>query len=64
MPSMLTLIKYVAYEFQPAFNHYLETLVSSSVRNLKELVDWNRQHADMELPIGTRIWTFTNDSLP
>lgn len=41
----------MSYEFQPAFNHYLETLVSSSVRNLKELVDWNRQHADMELPI-------------
>ncbi|EHK42024.1 hypothetical protein TRIATDRAFT_268254 [Trichoderma atroviride IMI 206040] len=40
----------MSYEFQPAFNRYLETLDSSPVRNLKELVDWNRQHADKELP--------------
>ncbi|KAM0461455.1 hypothetical protein ACHAPV_004160 [Trichoderma viride] len=40
----------MSYEFQPALNRYLETLDSSSVRNLKELVDWNRQHADKELP--------------
>ncbi|PNP44257.1 hypothetical protein TGAMA5MH_03863 [Trichoderma gamsii] len=40
----------MSYEFQPAFNHYLETLVSSPVRNLKELVEWNRQHTDTELP--------------
>ncbi|KAK1244056.1 hypothetical protein MKX08_002194 [Trichoderma sp. CBMAI-0020] len=42
--------KFEAYEFQPALNKYLETLESSPVRNLKELVDWNRQHADKELP--------------
>lgn len=52
---MSTLTKFVAYEFQPALNRYLETLDSSSVRNLKELVDWNRQHADKELPKGTRV---------
>lgn len=60
---MPTLTKFAAYEFQPAFNHYLETLVSSSVRNLQELVDWNRQHADTELPKGMRQWTFINGSL-
>ncbi|KAL6701537.1 amidase signature domain-containing protein [Trichoderma pleuroticola] len=40
----------MSYEFQQVFNHYLETLDSSQVRNLQELVDWNRQHADRELP--------------
>lgn len=57
MPCLSTLTKFVAYEFQPALNRYLETLDSSSVRNLKELVDWNRQHADKELPKGMRIST-------
>lgn len=52
LPNLTTC---VAYEFQPAFNHYLETLVSSPVRNLKELVEWNRQHTDTELPKGTCI---------
>ncbi|UKZ92115.1 uncharacterized protein TrAFT101_007083 [Trichoderma asperellum] len=40
----------ISYEFQRVFNRYLETLDSSQVRNLKELVDWNLQHADRELP--------------
>ncbi|KKP07161.1 hypothetical protein THAR02_00697 [Trichoderma harzianum] len=40
----------MSHEFQGAFNRYLETLESSQVKNLRELVDWNRQHADMELP--------------
>ncbi|KAL6895038.1 amidase signature domain-containing protein [Trichoderma evansii] len=44
----------ISYEFQHVFNHYLETLDSSQVRNLKELVDWNRQHADRELPRACR----------
>ncbi|EHK16453.1 uncharacterized protein TRIVIDRAFT_40480 [Trichoderma virens Gv29-8] len=50
MPYLPTLTKFGAYEFQQAFNCYLETLDSSQVSNLKELVDWNRQHADRELP--------------
>lgn len=57
MPCLPTLTKFVAYEFQRIFNRYLETLDSSQVRNLKELVDWNRQNADRELPKGTRIST-------
>ncbi|KAL6837239.1 amidase signature domain-containing protein [Trichoderma camerunense] len=40
----------LSYEFQQVINHYLETLDSSEVGTLKELVDWNRQHADRELP--------------
>ncbi|KAL6816709.1 amidase signature domain-containing protein [Trichoderma sp. SZMC 28015] len=40
----------ISYEFQGAFNRYLETLESSEIKNLKELVDWNRQHEDRELP--------------
>ncbi|KAL7944871.1 amidase signature domain-containing protein [Trichoderma barbatum] len=40
----------ISYEFQQVFNHYLDTLGSSQVRNLKELIDWNRQHADRDLP--------------
>ncbi|KAK4064443.1 hypothetical protein Trihar35433_7960 [Trichoderma harzianum] len=40
----------ISYEFQQVFNRYLETLESSQVSNLQELVDWNHQHADIELP--------------
>ncbi|PTB39058.1 hypothetical protein M441DRAFT_71393 [Trichoderma asperellum CBS 433.97] len=50
MPCLPTLTNFGAYEFQRVFNRYLETLDSSQVRNLKELVDWNLQHADRELP--------------
>lgn len=65
MPCLPTLTKSGAYEFQQVFNRYLETLDSSQVRNLKELVDWNRQHAERELPKGTRISTkFTIGSYP
>lgn len=55
MSCLPTLTRFEAYEFQGALNRYLETLESSQVRNLRELVDWNRQHADIELPQGTRI---------
>jgi amidase len=54
MPYLPTLTKFGAYEFQQVFNRYLETLDSSQVSNLKELVDWNHQHADRELPKGAR----------
>lgn len=65
IPCFPTLTKFGAYEFPQAFNRYLETLDSSQVRNLKELVDWNRQHADKELPKGTGILTkFTIDFYP
>ncbi|KAL7935680.1 amidase signature domain-containing protein [Trichoderma chlorosporum] len=40
----------MSYEFQGVLNNYLETLDSSKVKNLKELIDWNRQNADKELP--------------
>ncbi|KAL7786093.1 amidase signature domain-containing protein [Trichoderma afarasin] len=40
----------ISYEFRQVFNRYLETLESSQVRNLQELVDWNSQHADREPP--------------
>ncbi|PKK50858.1 hypothetical protein CI102_4196 [Trichoderma harzianum] len=50
MCCLAILTRFEAYEFQQVFNRYLETLESSQVRNLQELVDWNRQHADRELP--------------
>lgn len=56
MLSLRTLTRFEAYEFQQVFNRYLETLDSSQVRNLQELVDWNRQNADRELPKGTHLW--------
>ncbi|KAJ4862552.1 amidase domain-containing protein [Trichoderma breve] len=52
-----------AYEFQQVINHYLETLNSSEVRTLKELVDWNRQHADRELPREYPSQSSLEDSL-
>lgn len=57
MPCLPTLTIFEAYEFQQVFNRYLETLESSQVSNLQELVDWNHQHRDIELPQGTCIWT-------
>ncbi|KAL2073935.1 hypothetical protein VTL71DRAFT_11261 [Oculimacula yallundae] len=39
-------------DFRPALNKYLEGLVDSPVRTLEELIKWNSQHADQELPEG------------
>ncbi|KAF2799428.1 amidase signature enzyme [Melanomma pulvis-pyrius CBS 109.77] len=40
----------IKYEFQICINNYLQNLASSEVHNLGELVEWNRAHADKELP--------------
>jgi hypothetical protein len=37
---------------QPAVNEYLGSLAFSEVKNLKELIEWNEKHADIELPFG------------
>lgn len=33
-------------------NEYLEGLEHSKVHSLEELVQWNREHANLELPPG------------
>jgi amidase len=33
-------------------NNYLSGLEKSDVKTLKEIVEWNRQHADEALPSG------------
>jgi hypothetical protein len=38
-------------------NEYLSELEESSVRTLRELVDWNKEHAAEELPEGKLIRT-------
>ena len=38
------------YEYGPHINHYLKSLDTSPVRTLKELVEWNISHKDLELP--------------
>jgi amidase len=55
IPCLSTLTKSAAYEFQHVFNHYLKTLHSCPVMTLEELIEWNRQHADRELPNGRCI---------
>ncbi|KAH8822071.1 amidase signature domain-containing protein [Xylogone sp. PMI_703] len=39
-------------DFRPSLNKYLENLESSPVRSLKELIDFNNAHPDLELPPG------------
>jgi hypothetical protein len=38
--------------FTPPWNEYLEGLEYSKVHSLEELVQWNREHEDLELPPG------------
>lgn len=46
---------FLAYEFRDLMNNYLQELVESEVRNLQELVEWNKKHAEKELPSGKHI---------
>ncbi|KAH8591672.1 amidase signature domain-containing protein [Bisporella sp. PMI_857] len=39
-------------DFRSSLNHYLEGLKSSKVRSLKELIEFNDAHPDLELPPG------------
>jgi len=45
----------VVNEYEKNINNYLGNLTFSEVRNLKELVEWNVKHADIELPFGEYI---------
>lgn len=38
------------YEFKVAFEEFLSTYTRTSVRTVQELVDFNTEHADLELP--------------
>jgi hypothetical protein len=39
-------------EYRKNINDYLGSLAFSEVKNLKELIEWNEKHADIELPFG------------
>ncbi len=39
-------------DFRSSLNNYLEDLETSEVRSLKELIDFNNAHSDLELPPG------------
>jgi amidase len=39
-------------DFRPSLNIYLEDLETSEVRSLKEMIDFNNAHPDLELPPG------------
>lgn len=41
-------------DFRPLLNEYLEGLEESSVRSLKDIIEFNEAHADLELPPGKR----------
>lgn len=38
------------YEFKVAFEEFLATYTRTSVRTVQELVDFNTEHASLELP--------------
>ncbi|KAL5119079.1 hypothetical protein ACEQ8H_003003 [Pleosporales sp. CAS-2024a] len=40
----------LSHDYEDNVNDYLGALESSEVRNLKELIDWNKAHADIEMP--------------
>jgi amidase len=40
----------VVADFRTLINEYLESLVESPVRSLKELIDFNKKNAEQELP--------------
>lgn len=39
-------------DFRKDFQAYLDDLEFAPVKSLQELIDFNRQHADIELPPG------------
>lgn len=40
----------INHNFVRCFDEFLSDMESSSVRSVKQLVEWNRDHADLELP--------------
>lgn len=46
------------HEFHPSINEYLQDLEHSKVHSLEELVEFNREHADLELPPGMLLLPF------
>ena len=46
------------HEFHPSINEYLQDLEHSKVHSLEELVRFNREHADLELPTGMLFLPF------
>ncbi|PCH08371.1 Amidase [Penicillium occitanis (nom. inval.)] len=47
-PSLVKIMQ--EHEFHPSINEYLQDLEHSKVHSLEELVEYNREHADLELP--------------
>ena len=39
-------------ELRPAIDHYLQTLKSSEVRSLEDIVQWNERHPELQAGIG------------
>lgn len=42
-------------DFRKDFQAYLDDLEFAPVKSLQELIDFNRQHADIELPPGALL---------
>lgn len=46
----LLLTNELVHEYKKNVDDYLEGLDFSEVRSLKELIEWNKEHADIEMP--------------
>lgn len=53
-----------AARFKPTFEAYLETLEDSQVRSLDELIRFNQNHAEKELPPGKSSFITQVPSFP
>ena len=47
---------FAGHVFQENLEQYLNSLGSSEVRTLQDLIQYNKDHADWELPSGESIW--------
>lgn len=46
-----------AADLKQGMDHYLGSLKNSKVKSLKELVEWNRDHAEEALTKGRSVWS-------
>lgn len=46
------LTRFTGLEFEKDLNTYLAGLESTPVKTLKDLVQWNKEHSDLEMPPG------------
>ena len=51
------MLSIVVADFREDFQHYLNDLEYSAIKDLQALIDFNIKHGDMELPPGELLFT-------